>query len=166
MKATFAMFDFGFKNLPKIERPTSENVIFRNQFHKTTCNHQHKYTMNKTNQESWQWNRHHQHVEKIKWSQIALPHLYLLHMPIKRGKGSFVVVTMFFGWEEEACLKAEDERCWELWGLGDLEEIKKIKLVCVCVCVCKWFRERKMLSFAYVMTYKKCCLCNVYLIPI
>jgi len=31
MKATFAMFDFGFKNLPKIERPTSENVIFRNQ---------------------------------------------------------------------------------------------------------------------------------------
>ena len=30
MKATFAMFDFGFKNLPKIERPTSENVIFRN----------------------------------------------------------------------------------------------------------------------------------------
>lgn len=107
----------------------------KNQFHKTTCNHQHKYTMNKTNQESWQWNRHHQHVEKIKWSQIALPHLYLLHMPIKRGKGSFVVVTMFFGWEEEACLKAEDERCWELWGLGDLEEIKKIKLVCVCVYV-------------------------------
>ena len=31
MKATFAMFDFGFKNLLKIERPTSENIIFRNQ---------------------------------------------------------------------------------------------------------------------------------------
>jgi len=27
MKATFVMFDFGFKNLLKIERPTSENNI-------------------------------------------------------------------------------------------------------------------------------------------
>lgn len=27
IKATFVMFDFGFKNLLKIERPTSENNI-------------------------------------------------------------------------------------------------------------------------------------------